>query len=169
MSENEKAKQVEEQKAPRRARLDKTTYITKEQAREFNSWIHIDAKDQVLGRLAAVVATRLRGKDKPEFTPNVDVGDYVVITNAKEIVLTGKKWKDKMLYDHTGYIGNLVSQTAEELHAKHPDALIRRAVSNMLPKNTLGRHMIKKLKIYAGPEHDHDAQQPKTITVESRS
>jgi len=123
-------------------------------------WYVVDATDQVLGRLAAEVARRLRGKHKPEFTPHMDTGDYIVIVNAEKIRVTGNKAKDKIYYDHSGYIGGLKSISFEKLMLKSPTAAIQRAVKGMLPKGPLGRAMLRKLKIYAGPKHEHVAQQP---------
>ncbi|MEA3333253.1 MAG: 50S ribosomal protein L13 [Pseudomonadota bacterium] len=135
------------------------TYVAKPGEFE-QKWHLIDARGQVLGRLASEVAKILRGKDKPIFTPHVDTGDYVVIVNAANIRLTGNKLKDKVYYHHTGYPGGIKSITADELMEKNPTELINSAVKGMLPKNKLGRQIIKKLKIYAGSEHQHEAQCP---------
>jgi large subunit ribosomal protein L13 len=135
------------------------TYVAKPGEFE-QKWHLIDARGQVLGRLASEVAKILRGKDKPIFTPHVDTGDYVVIVNAANIRLTGNKLKDKVYYHHTGYPGGIKSITADELMEKNPTELINSAVKGMLPKNKLGRQIIKKLKIYAGSEHQHEAQNP---------
>lgn len=126
-------------------------------------WYLFDAKDVVLGRLATKVATCLRGKNKPVFTPNVDTGDFVVIVNAEKIKLTGKKLDEKIYYHHSGYIGGIKASTARERLKKDPEDVIRDAVWGMLPKNRLGRAMLKKLKVYKGPAHPHTAQQPKII------
>jgi len=126
-------------------------------------WFVVDAENLVLGRLATEVASRLRGKRNPMFTPNVDTGDFVVVINAEKIRLTGRKWLQKTYYHHTGYIGGIKAITAEKLLEKRPEDLIRFAVKGMLPKNSLGRSQLKKLKIYAGDQHPHEAQQPETM------
>jgi len=123
-------------------------------------WYLIDANGKTLGRLATELARRLRGKHKAEYTPHVDTGDYLVVVNADKIRVTGNKLKDKIYYKHTGYIGSLKSISLEKLLAKHPERVIETAVKGMLPKNPLGRAMFKKLKVYAGEEHQHAAQQP---------
>jgi large subunit ribosomal protein L13 len=128
-------------------------------------WHCLDATDQVLGRLAVRVATVLMGKHKPEYTPHVDTGDFVVIVNAEKVRLTGSKLQQKTYDRYTGYPSGRKTVTAQELMASHPDRVIRLAVRRMLPKNKLGRHMLAKLKIYRGPEHDHHAQQPRTMTL----
>jgi large subunit ribosomal protein L13 len=128
-------------------------------------WLIIDAEDQVLGRVAAKAAHILRGKHKPQFTPHVDTGDFVIIVNADKIRVTGNKAKDKRYYRHSGYPGGLKSESFEEAMAKHPERVIEHAVKGMLPKNTLGRAQGKKLKVYAGPEHPHAAQQPRKIEL----
>jgi len=124
------------------------------------SWHLIDAKGKVLGRLASDVANILRGKNKPIFTPRLDTGDFVVVINAREVRLTGKKWDQKRYYWHSGSPGGIKSYTAEELREKKPEELIRLAVRGMLPKNRLGRKVLKKLKVYASEEHPHEAQTP---------
>lgn len=123
-------------------------------------WYVVDAEGKTLGRLASEVARRLRGKHKPEFTPNIDTGDYIIVINADKIGVTGKKRQDKVYYRHTGYIGNLKSATFNEMQAKTPGKVIELAVKGMLPRGPLGRAQLKKLKIYAGSEHQHSAQQP---------
>ena len=123
-------------------------------------WYVIDANDAVLGRLSAQVATLLRGKHKPTFAPNADMGDYVIVINADKVVLTGKKLDQKIYYHHTGYVGGLKETKYRKLLAEKPEFAIRRAVVGMLPKGPLGRQMAKKLKVYAGPNHDHAAQKP---------
>lgn len=128
-------------------------------------WYVVDASGKTLGRLASEVARRLRGKHKPEYTPHVDTGDYIVVVNAGKVRLTGNKARDKMYYHHTGYIGNLKSISFEQLIAKKPEKVIETAVKGMLPKNPLGRAMFRKLKVYAGPEHRHTAQQPQPLDV----
>jgi len=129
-------------------------------------WLLIDAEDQVLGRVASKAATILKGKHKPQYTPHVDTGDFVIIINADKIKVTGVKSTDKVYYHHTGYPGGLKSETFEEAMRKHPERVIEDAVKGMLPKNTLGRAMGRKLKVYAGPEHPHKAQSPRKIEVE---
>jgi len=123
-------------------------------------WYLIDARGQVLGRMAGEIARILRGKNKPEFTPHVDTGDYVVVVNAADVRLTGNKTDQKHYYHHTGYPGGIKSIKAAELLVKKPEDVITKAVKGMLPKNKLGDKMIKKLKVYAGSEHQHEAQQP---------
>ena len=126
-------------------------------------WYVVDAKDVVLGKLATKVATYLRGKNKPVFTPNVDTGDFIIVINADKIRLTGKKVTDKVYYHHSGYIGGIKAQTAKELLEKKPETIIEKAVWGMLPKNRLGRTMIKKLKVYRGADHPHQAQTPENL------
>lgn len=128
-------------------------------------WFVIDATDKVLGRLATEVASRLRGKHKAEFTPHVDTGDYIVIVNAEKIRVTGKKEKDKFYHKHSGYIGGMKSTALGKMRQEHPERIIEIAVKGMLPKNPLGRAMFRKLKVYAGPEHQHQAQQPQTLEI----
>lgn len=128
-------------------------------------WYLVDAENKVLGRLASELAKILRGKKKPDFTPHVDTGDYVVVINAEKVNLTGNKLKDKLYFRHSGYPGGIKSVTAEDLQAKRPEDLIRLAVKGMLPRNRLGRKVFKKLKVYAGAEHPHQAQQPKPIEI----
>jgi large subunit ribosomal protein L13 len=126
-------------------------------------WYVVDAKDAVLGRLAVKVATYLRGKNKPVFTPNVDTGDFIIVINADKVRLTGNKQTDKMYYHHSGYIGGIKAKTANELLEDRPEKIIEQAVWGMLPKNRLGRTMIKKLKVYRGAEHPHRAQSPEIL------
>jgi large subunit ribosomal protein L13 len=128
-------------------------------------WYVIDAEGKTLGRLATEIARRLRGKHKPEYTPHVDTGDYIIVVNAEKIGVTGNKEKDKMYYHHTGYIGNLKSVSLGKLRSTFPDRIINKAVEGMLPSNPLGRAMFRKLKVYAGPGHDHHAQQPKVLEL----
>ena len=128
-------------------------------------WYLVDAKDKVLGRLATQIATRLRGKHKPIFTNHADTGDFVVVVNADKVVLTGRKWDNKIYYRHSGYIGGLKQISARKLHEKRPEDLLRFAVRGMLPKNSLGRRQLKKLKIYAGSDHPHGAQQPEKLEI----
>jgi large subunit ribosomal protein L13 len=127
-------------------------------------WCLIDAEGKVLGRLASVVAQRLRGKNNTQFVPYADTGDFVVVVNAEKILLTGKKMDQKVYYRHTGFIGGLKSITAKKLKEKKPEELIRQAVKGMLPKNSLGRKLNKKLKVYVGPNHPHEAQQPMQLS-----
>ena len=129
-------------------------------------WLVIDASGKTLGRLATEVAKLLRGKHKPTYTPNVDTGDYVIVLNASEMVLTGNKLDNKMYRYHTGYAGGLKETTYRNLMAKNPEKALEIAVKGMLPKNSLGRQMFKKLKVYAGAEHDHAAQKPEIYTFE---
>lgn len=128
-------------------------------------WFLIDATDKTLGRLSTEIARRLRGKHKPEYTPHVDTGDYIVVINAEKVKVTGNKEQDKMYHHHTGYVGNLKSVNLAKLRATHPDRIITNAVKGMMPKNSLGRAMLKKLKVYAGNTHQHTAQQPQTLEV----
>ena len=135
------------------------TFVAKESEVE-RKWYLVDAQDKVLGRLATQIAVRLRGKHKPVFTPHVDTGDFVVVVNAEKVTLTGQKWDKKIYYHHSGYIGGLKEITAGKLREKKPEDILRFAVRRMLPRNVLGRRQLKKLKIYTGPEHPHEAQQP---------
>jgi large subunit ribosomal protein L13 len=128
-------------------------------------WVIIDARDQVLGRLATRVAHILRGKNKPIFTNHVDTGDFVIIVNAEKIRLTGNKMDDKMYYRHSGYPGGIKGITAREMLERKPDQVVRIAVKGMLPKNRLGSSLISKLKVYAGPDHPHGAQQPEKLEI----
>ena len=128
-------------------------------------WYVVDATDKILGRLATEVALRLRGKHKPEFTPHVDTGDYIVIVNAEKVRVTGKKTQGKIYYHHTGFPGGIKEINFEKLQAKKPEMIIEKAVKGMLPKNPLGRAMFRKLKVYAGTEHAHAAQQPKPLDI----
>lgn len=128
-------------------------------------WVHVDADGQTLGRLSSIVAKLLRGKYKPNFTPHVDCGDNVIVTNAEKINLTGKKWDSKEYIRHTGYPGGQRSLTATELFNKGPERLIENAVKGMLPKNKLGAAIYRNLKVYAGSDHDQSAQKPKTINL----
>ena len=128
-------------------------------------WYVVDAKDKILGRLATEIASRLRGKHKPTFSPFIDNGDYIIVTNADKVSLTGNKWDDKKYYRHTGYMGGIKEASAKELLEKHPTDLVMKAVKGMLPKNKIGRAQLKKLKIYAGAEHPHAAQQPEQLEI----
>ncbi len=128
-------------------------------------WYVIDATDKVLGRLSTEVARRLRGKHKPEYTPHVDTGDYIVVVNAEKIRVTGNKMKDKMYHRYTGYVGNLKSMPLEKLMDEAPERALQFAVKGMLPRNPLGRQMYSKLRVFAGPEHNHEAQQPIPLEI----
>ncbi len=128
-------------------------------------WYIVDAAEKTLGRLATEIALRLRGKHKPEYTPHVDTGDYIVVINSDKIRVTGNKLKDKIYYHHTGYPGGIKDITFEKLREKKSEMIIQKAVKGMLPKNPLGRAMFRKLRVYRGAEHDHAAQQPKTLEI----
>ena len=128
-------------------------------------WFVVDATGKTLGRLSTEIARRLRGKHKPEYTPHVDTGDYIVVVNAEKVRVTGNKMQKKIYHHHTGYIGNLKSITLEKLLQKAPERVIEKAVKGMLPRGPLGRQMYSKLKVYAGPEHNHTAQQPIPLEV----
>ena len=129
------------------------------------SWYLVNAEGQTLGRLASQIASHLRGKHKPEYTPHVDTGDYIVVVNAEKIRVTGRKLKDKMYYKHTGYIGNLKKESLEHLMQRAPEKALERAVKGMLPRNPLGRQMFKKLRVFSGTEHSHQAQQPALLEL----
>lgn len=135
------------------------TYQAKKEELE-HQWYLVNAEGRVLGRLASGVAKILKGKHKPTYTPHLDTGDFIVVVNAEKVTLTGKKLKDKIYYHHTGYPGGIKAVSAEKLLAKKPAEMIRMAVKGMLPKNSLGRQMLRKLKVYAGPNHPHGAQKP---------
>jgi len=128
-------------------------------------WYVIDAEGKTLGRLATEVARRLRGKHKAEYTPHVDTGDYIIVVNAEKVTVTGNKTTDKMYYSHTGYPGGIREINFEKLQARKPEMIIEKAVKGMLPRNPLGRAMFRKLKVYAGAEHNHTAQQPQTLEI----
>jgi large subunit ribosomal protein L13 len=128
-------------------------------------WLLVDANGKTLGRLCSEVARRLRGKHKPEFTPHVDTGDYIVVVNAEKVAVTGNKLDDKQYHRFTGYVGNLKTTNLKDLLATHPERAIEFAVKGMLPKNPLGRAMFRKLKVYSGTEHPHTAQQPKVLEI----
>ena len=135
------------------------TYQAKKEELE-HQWYLVNAEGRVLGRLASGVAKILKGKHKPTYTPHLDTGDFIIVVNAEKVSLTGKKLKDKIYYHHTGYPGGIKAVSAEKLLAKKPAEMIRMAVKGMLPKNSLGRQMLRKLKVYAGPNHPHEAQKP---------
>ena len=130
-----------------------------------HKWYLVNAEGRVLGRLSTELAKILKGKNKPTYTPHVDTGDFVVVVNAGKVTLTGKKLKDKIYYHHTGYPGGIKEISAEKLLAKKPTEMIRMAVRGMLPKNSLGRQMLRKLKVYAGPSHPHEAQRPVSLEL----
>ncbi|MEX2327272.1 MAG: 50S ribosomal protein L13 [Pseudomonadales bacterium] len=140
------------------------TYTAKNETVRRN-WYVVDATDQTLGRMATAIANRLRGKHKAEFTPNVDTGDYVVVVNAEKVKVTGNKAEDKMYYHHTGYPGGIKSVNFETLIDQRPERVIEKAVKGMMPKNKLSRAMLSKLKVYAGTEHPHAAQQPQVLEL----
>lgn len=144
--------------------MKKYTYSAKHSDNQ-EKWCIVDAEGAVLGRLASTIAARLRGKHNPLFTPHVDTGDWVIVINADKIALTGKKWEKKHYYRHSGYIGGLKTITAQKLLEKKPEDLVRFAVKGMLPKNRLGTKLFKKLKVYAGSHHPHQAQQPEVLTL----
>lgn len=144
--------------------MKKYTYSAKTSDNQ-GKWLIVDAEDKVLGRLATTVASCLRGKNKPLYTPHADTGDSVIVINADKIKLTGRKWEQKEYYRHSGYMGGLKSITAGKLLEKRPEDLVRFAVKGMLPKNRLGRKLFKKLKVYAGNEHPHQAQQPTALDI----
>jgi len=140
------------------------TYVPKKDEIH-RDWFVVDASDAVLGRLSTRVATLLRGKHKPSFTPGLDTGDFVIVVNAERVKMTGNKWDDKRYYRHSGDPGHLKQATARELRDTSPERIVRFAVWGMLPKNKLGRQLLRKLKVYAGPEHPHQAQQPQAIKL----
>ncbi|RLB28167.1 MAG: 50S ribosomal protein L13 [Deltaproteobacteria bacterium] len=140
------------------------TFVAKEHEIE-KKWYLVDAREKILGRLASEIATVLRGKKKPIFTPHMDAGDYVVVINAEKIILTGNKVEKKIYYHHSGYVGGLKETTAKEMLLKRPENLIKFAVKGMLPKNSLGRRQLTKLKIYAGQDHPHQAQKPEKLEI----
>ena len=145
-------------------RLLMKTFSAKPESVQRN-WYVIDAEGKTLGRLASEIAKRLRGKHKPEYTPHVDTGDYIVVVNAEKVRVSGNKMQDKMYYHHTGYIGNLKSANLSQMLERRPTKVLELAVKGMLPKNPLGRAMFKKLKVFAGPEHKHEAQQPQQLEI----
>ncbi|MGQ8367158.1 50S ribosomal protein L13 [Glaciecola sp. 1036] len=140
------------------------TFVAKPETVE-RDWYVVDATDKTLGRLAAEIATRLRGKHKPEYTPHVDTGDYIVVVNVEKIRVTGNKASDKMYYAHSGYPGGLKETTFEKLIVAKPEMVLEKAVKGMLPKGPLGRAMFRKLKVFAGAEHTHQAQQPQVLDI----
>ncbi|ABW66756.1 50S ribosomal protein L13 [Desulfosudis oleivorans] len=144
--------------------MKKYTYSARETDKS-DKWYLVDADGVILGRMASEIAARLRGKRNPLYTPHADTGDSVVVVNAEKIALTGRKWDQKVYYHHTGYVGGIKAITAKKLLEKKPEDLVVHAVRGMLPKNKLGRALLKKLKVYAGPEHPHSAQQPEPLSI----
>jgi large subunit ribosomal protein L13 len=140
------------------------TFIAKKETVQ-RDWYLIDAKDKILGRMASRIAMILQGKTKPIYTPHVDTGDFVIVTNAKKIKLTGNKMNDKVYYTHSGYPGGFKEQPVKTLLEKHPDRVVKMAVKRMMPKTKLGSAMFKKLKVFSGPDHSHEAQQPKVLEI----
>lgn len=141
----------------------KTISAKKEEV--IRDWYLVDAKNKTLGRLSTEIATRLRGKHKPIYTPHVDTGDFIVVINASKITVTGNKMQDKMYYKHTGYIGNMKSANLATMMQKNPETVLMKSVRGMLPKTKLGNAMIKKLRVFSGPEHTHTAQSPKPLEI----
>ena len=141
----------------------KTISAKKEEV--IRDWYLVDAKNKTLGRLSTEIAIRLRGKHKPIYTPHVDTGDFIVVINASKITVTGKKMEDKMYYKHTGYIGNMKSTNLATMMKKNPETVLMKSVRGMLPKTKLGNAMIKKLRVFSGPEHTHSAQSPKPLEI----
>jgi len=139
-----------------------STYMANAQTVD-SQWFLVDAQDKILGRLASAIAFRLRGKHKPQFTPHADTGDYIVVINAEKIKVTGKKLEDKVYYRHTGYPGGIKSEVLKDRLKRKPEMVLENAVRGMLPKGPLGRQMFRKLKVYAGSEHNHSAQQPQSL------
>ena len=143
------------------------TFVATPANRERN-WLVVDASDQTLGRLATQLADVLRGKHKPQFTPHCDVGDFVIVVNAEKIAVTGRKLQEKRYYRHSGYPGGLRTRTLTEMLDRRPEEVIRKAVKGMLPRSRLGRAQLRKLKVYAGPDHPHAAQQPEPLEIHTR-
>jgi large subunit ribosomal protein L13 len=144
--------------------VKKYTYSAKDSDNE-GRWSVVDASGAVLGRLATTIASRLQGKHNPLYTPHADTGDWIIVINADKVMLTGKKWDQKNYYHHSGYVGGLKTTTARELRDKRPEDLVRFAVKGMLPKNRLGRKQFKKLKVYVGAQHPHEAQNPEALEI----
>ena len=144
--------------------MKKYTYSAKDSDNE-GRWCVVDASGAVLGRLATTIASRLQGKHNPLYTPHADTGDWIIVINADKVMLTGKKWDQKNYYHHSGYVGGLKTTTARELRDKRPEDLVRFAVKGMLPKNKLGRKQFKKLKVYVGAQHPHEAQNPEALEI----
>ena len=154
------------QQTPGRARIPMKTFVAKPSTRQ-RDWYVVDAEGQTLGRLATQLADALRGKRKPDFTPHIDTGDFVVVINAEKIRVTGDKLNQKTYWRHSGYPGGIKSRTLAEMLEKQPEEVIRKAVRGMLPRNKLGRQQLLKLKVFAGPEHTHQAQQPKPMEIKT--
>jgi large subunit ribosomal protein L13 len=146
-------------------RIKRMTTVSTKPADVRRDWFVVDADGKTLGRLSTEIARRLRGKHKPEYTPHVDTGDYIVVVNAEKIRVTGNKLQDKMYHHHTGFIGNLKSISLGKLLQKAPERVLETAVRGMMPKNKLGRAMFKKLRVFKGPEHSHQAQQPQSLDI----
>jgi large subunit ribosomal protein L13 len=142
------------------------TYVATKENRQ-RDWVVVDAAGKTLGRLATQVADALRGKRKPEYTPHCDVGDFVIVVNAEKVSVTGNKREDKLYYRHSGYPGGLRSRTLGEMLERQPEEVVRRAVKGMMPRNRLARAQLRKLKVYAGPEHPHEAQKPEPLEIEA--
>ena len=138
------------------------------EAHQNRQWFIVDAEGKTLGRLASVVAATIRGKNKPTFSPHMDMGDFVIVVNADKVVLTGKKETQKFYYRHSQYPGGLTKRSVRQVRQSHPTRIVESAVRGMLPKNTLGEQQLRKLKVYAGPSHPHEAQQPVSLELESR-
>ncbi|MCU0356194.1 MAG: 50S ribosomal protein L13 [Cyclobacteriaceae bacterium] len=147
--------------------MDHQSYKTKHsnQASIEKAWVLVDAKDQVLGRVASQIAHIIKGKHKTSYSPHLDCGDHVVVINAEKVKMTGKKWSDRVIFTHSGYPGGQREHTPANIRAKHPERLVEHAVRGMLPKNRLGRELFRSLHVYAGAEHPHSAQQPKPIKI----
>jgi large subunit ribosomal protein L13 len=143
----------------------KTKFLTKEECEKNRRWLHVDAEGEVLGKLASSIAVALMGKDRPEYTPNVDTGAYVIVTNGDKVRLTGRKMQQKTYQRFSGYPGGQKVMTAEQMLERHPDRVIKDAVRRMLPKNKLGRKMLKKLKVYVGTEHPHSYHKPEELEI----
>lgn len=147
--------------------MNRTTTMAKKETVQ-RDWYVVDATDYVVGRLAAQLAEILMGKKKAIYTPHVDCGDFVVVTNCEKVCFTGKKWQNKLYRHHTRYLGGLVEELAEDIREEHPERILFKAVQRMMPKTKMGRHMLTKLRIYAGNEHPHVAQEPKELKIDTR-
>lgn len=161
----EKTQHAKKSENPRRAKLTHTTHLSAESARASRQWYIVDATGHPVGRLSTVIATYLRGKHKPEYSTHLDCGDYIIVTHAKAVKLSGKKWKDKKYFHHTGYMGHMRETNAETLRQKSPEDIIKLAVKGMLPHTHLGKKMFKKLRVYAGATHEHEAQNPQPLKL----
>lgn len=147
--------------------MNRTTTLEKKETAQ-RDWYVVDATDQIVGRLAAQLAHVLMGKNKPTYTPYIDCGDFVVVTNCEKVCFTGKKWQNKLYRHHTKFLGGLVEELAEDIREEHPDRIIYQAVKRMMPKTRLGKQMMTKLRVYAGTEHPHVAQEPKELKIDTR-